>query len=286
MVSSLRMDATPRLVVSAPFGNYVQPQGALATLGTFTAARRPGRIWRILKTVRWYPRIGGWVNKIGLRNPGIDWLVEKARVGRIDLSDKLVSIHGFSDADWYLLLERIAELAPRGVELNLSCPNVGAIEWPEDLFERAVATRVPVVAKLPPVQYELLFEQALAAGIRTFHCCNTLPVPAGGISGSPLEPVALACIRRLPELAPAEVAGELRILGGGGIKRPEDVDDYARAPGVVAVAVGTKVMNPAYLFSTGGLAGIRARAEELLGSRAPWLSGVLAAGGAALAAHP
>ncbi len=270
------MDATPRLVVSAPFGNYVQPEGALATLGTFTAARRPGRVWRILKTVRWYPRIGGWVNKIGLRNPGIDWLVEKARVGRIDVADKLVSIHGFSDADWYLLLERIAELAPRGVELNLSCPNVGAIEWPVDLFERAVATGVPVVAKLPPVQYELLFEQALAAGIRTFHCCNTLPVPAGGISGSPLKPVALACIRRLQELAPAGVASELRILGGGGIKRPGDVDDYAAAPGVVAIAVGTKVMNPAYLFSASGLAGIRARAEELLAGRAPWLTGALA----------
>jgi dihydroorotate dehydrogenase len=256
----------PRLFVSAPFGNYLQPAGTVATLGTFTALRRPGRLWRILRTVRYYPRLRAWVNKIGLRNPGIGWLERKAAAGALDLGDRLVSVHGFSAADWWLLLDAIARLRPAGVELNMSCPNVGEIDWPEPLFERALATGVPVVVKLPPVQFETMFERALAAGVRGFHACNTLPIPAGGLSGKPLKPVALQCIRRLRELAGEVVWADLRVLGGGGIREPEDIDEYA-AHGVCAVAVGTKVMNPKYLLSHRGLDRLRARAEERLAGR-------------------
>jgi dihydroorotate dehydrogenase len=260
-----RTMSMPRLVVSAPFGNYVQPEGAVATLGTFTALRRPGRLWRILKTVRYYPRLHAWVNKIGLRNPGIGWLEQKVAAGRIDCSDKLVSVHGFSPDEWWRLLDGIAAVQPLAVELNMSCPNVGEIDWPEDLFARAQATGIPVIVKLPPVQFELMFERALEVGIRSFHACNTLPLPAGGLSGKPLKPVALQCIRHLHELA-GPATDELRVVGGGGILTAEDVDAYA-AHGVVAVAVGTKVMNPAYLLSDRGVRGIRARAEELLAGR-------------------
>jgi len=264
--------APPRLVVSAPFGNYVQPEGCLATLGTFTALRRPGRLRRVLASVRYYPRLGAWVNRIGLRNPGIDWLVERARAGRAAVADKIVSVHGFMPDDWWLLLERVAAIRPLAVELNMSCPNVGEIAWPEELFARALATGVPVVVKLPPVHYELMFERAVAAGVRHFHACNTLPVPGGGMSRAPLKPLALACIARLFEVAPAGVREELRIVGGGGIRAPSDVDDYARLP-VHAVAVGTKVMHPRYLVSHRGIAGIARRAAELLGDRAPFLEG-------------
>jgi dihydroorotate dehydrogenase len=254
-----------RLIVSAPFGNYIQPRGATPTLGTFTRLRRPGRVWRILQTVRWYPRIGAWVNKIGLRNPGIDWLVAAAEAGKVDVADKIVSIHGFADDDWFALLDRIERLRPLAVELNISCPNVGELHWPRDLFERTASIDgVLGIVKLPPVAFETALEHAMAAGIRTFHCCNTLPVPAGGLSGHPLRPVALQCIRRVRDLA-GDRAEELRIIGGGGIYRPADVDLYADL-GVQHVAVGTKVMNPIYLFSHRGLDGIRARAEERLGS--------------------
>ncbi len=265
------LDRLPRLVVSAPFGNYVQPKGAIATLGTFTAKRRPGRLWRILRTVRYYPRLRAWVNRIGLRNPGIDWLSERVRGGRIDVSDKLVSVHGFTADEWWWLLDAIAALGPLGVELNMSCPNVGEIDWPDALFSRAVATGVPVVVKLPPIRYEEMFARSLRAGVRTFHACNTLPIAAGGLSGQPLKPVALQCIRRLFESVPEDVRGQLRILGGGGIRAAADVDEYADH-GVHAVAVGTKVMNPRYLLGHGGLETIRQRADQRLKGREPWLS--------------
>ena len=252
------------LIISAPFGNYIQPPGCTATLGTFTAARRGGlmnRAWRILLTVRYYRRMRAWVNKIGLRNPGVDRLVQKVEVGKVDVSDKLVSIHGFTPDDWWTLLEKTAKLKPLAIELNMSCPNVGHISWPEELFEKAVATGVPIIAKIPPVNYDQMVEQAYTAGVRMLHCCNTLPNPGGGMSGTPLKHVALQCIQNLQR---KPYWDELRVIGGGGIYQPDDVDAYADL-GVKYAAIGTKVMNPKYLFSDTGIAEIKQRAQERLG---------------------
>lgn len=251
------------LIISAPFGNYIQPEGTTPTLGTFTAARRGGvlnRVWRVLLTVRYYRKARAWVNQIGLRNPGIDWLVTRCNSGKIDVSDKLVSIHGFTADDWYTLLDKAAPLKPLAIELNMSCPNVGHIAWPEDLFERASAAGVPVIVKVPPVNYGTMVDQAYAAGLRMLHCCNTLPNPGGGMSGKPLMPVVLQCIQ---DLRRRPYFGELTIIGGGGVYEPDDVDAYADL-GVKHVAIGTKVMNPKYLLSDAGIAGILQRAVHRL----------------------
>jgi dihydroorotate dehydrogenase len=251
------------LVVSAPFGNYVQPAGATATLGTFTAARRPGRLMQIIKTVRRYGRIGAWVNKIGLRNPGIDWLVERVESGKIDVSDKLVSIHGFSDDDWKVLLDKIGRIKPMGVELNMSCPNVGEIDLHVGLFESALASGAGcVVVKVPPVNYAELFAQAYQEGVRIYHCCNTLPVPAGGMSGKPLKPVSLQCIGQIRKDLGEEKFSELTIIGGGGVREPKDIDDYASV-GAKHVAIGTRVMNPIFLTTVGPLRPLIDRANSL-----------------------
>ena len=254
------------LIISAPFGNYVQPLGATPTLGTFTALRRPGRLWRVLRTVRYYPRLGAWVNRIGLRNPGIGWLEERVRAGRIDLSDKIVSVHGFTDDEWGALLESAVALAPMAVELNMSCPNVGQIDWPNWLFKRAAESSVRVIVKLPPVRFKEMAHRALDAGVRTFHCCNTLPVPGGGLSGKPLKPLALRCIGDLLAMTPDNVTRELTIIGGGGITTPEDIDEFAAA-GATHFALGTKVMHPRYLWNHAKLAPLLRRATERATSR-------------------
>lgn len=245
------------LVISAPFGNYIQPGGATATLGTFTAAPRPGRAIRILRTVRYYRRLRAWVNKIGLRNPGMPSLVAKAKAGKVGVGDKLVSVHGFTADDWWALLDQIGEVRPLGVELNMSCPNVGEVDWPPELFARAVGTGVPVVVKLPPVNYEGMVEQAWDAGVRWFHACNTLPVPAGGLSGKPLMPVALRCVRDLR----GRCGGAVSVIGGGGITTPADIDAYADA-GARRFAIGTRCFNPWLLVSTKGLGPLIERASQ------------------------
>lgn len=255
------------LVISAPFGNYIQPRATTPTLGTFTVLRRPGRLWRFLRTVRYYPRAGAWINQIGLRNPGIDWLEARCNSGRVSVADKILSIHGFDEAEWRLLLTKAAALRPLAVELNMSCPNIGHVNWPEWLFAEAAAIEhaghepPAVIVKLPPVNYRQMFDRAIAAGLRWFHCCNTIPTPRGGISGKPLKPVALACIADLVELTPPARRPDLRIIGGGGITTPPDIDDYAAA-GATRFAVGSMLFNPRFLTGHGALAPLVRRAES------------------------
>lgn len=234
------------LVISAPFGNYIQPSCATPTLGTFTAAPRPGRLWRILKTVRYYRRLDAWVNKIGLRNPGIDHLLGQVEKGKIEPADKLLSIHGFTDTDWWALLEKAASVKPLAIELNISCPNIGEISWPRELFATAVKTGIPIIVKIPPVRYERIVKESLAAGVRWLHCCNTLPVPAGGMSGRPLLPISLRVVQEVRGMAHAAGYRDLRIIGGGGVRSAEDARSY-RDAGADVVAVGTMVFSPKYL---------------------------------------
>lgn len=251
------------LVISAPFGNYIQPPGATATLGTFTADRRPGRIWQVVTTVRYYRRLGAWVNRLGLRNPGIDWLRRRVEAGKTSVGDKIISIHGFNETEWKRLLDAVRTLKPLAVELNMSCPNIGEVDWPERLFTDAMATELPVIVKLPPVRFGLIADKTVAAGVTTFHCCNTLPVARGGMSGRPLQPLSLRCIGDLR----AKFGDRLRIIGGGGVYDLADIDTYANA-GANHVALGTKAMNPKYLFSTSALTPFIEHADKLLSHRA------------------
>ena len=246
------------LVISAPFGNYVQPTGATATLGTFTLEPRPGRLWRVLSTVRYYRRLGAWVNRIGLRNPGVRWLLDHVAAKKIDVSDKIISIHGFNADQWFGLLDQIGHIRPLAIELNMSCPNVGQIDWPTDLFARANKCVAAIIVKLPPVHYGTMADQAVDHGLKFFHCCNTLPIPIGGLSGRPLKPVALQCIR---DLRCRSYGNDLTIIGGGGIREPRDIDEYHNA-GANHFALGTKLMNPRYLFSHRPLKPLFQRAQS------------------------
>lgn len=258
-----------RLIISAPFGNYIKPEGATPTLGTFTAEHRPGRLWRILRTVRYYPRLGAWVNRIGLRNPGLAWLIKRVDSGKLRVDDAIVSIHGFSPDDWRRLIEGVASIRPHAIELNMSCPNVGEVDWPEWLFNEALAAMADVgrvIVKLPPVRFQTMSMQALQAGVRCFHCCNTLPVPGGGMSGRPLKPIALRCIADLKAMAAASRCEDgLTIIGGGGILAAQDIDEYAAA-GAAHVAIGTKVFSPRYLWSHAGLRPLIEHADRVLAS--------------------
>ena len=257
----VRPDLQP-VVISAPFGNYVQPAGATATLGTYTRLRRPGRLRRVIRTVRYYPRLQAWVNRIGLRNPGIEDLTQRIHAGRIDVADKIVSIHGFADEDWAVLLEKVGTVRPLAVELNMSCPNVGEVTWPDDLFRRALGTGVTVIVKLPPVHWHTMAERAIEAGVRWFHACNTLPVPAGGISGKPLKPISLDVVRDL-RARESGLGEHLRIIGGGGITAPADIDDYLDA-GADHFAIGTRAMNPLCLVTDAPLRPLIEHADRRL----------------------
>lgn len=261
-VSSTRPLLQP-LVISAPFGNYVQLDHSTATLGTFTSRSRGGRIVRAVRalgTVRYYPRLRAWVSGMGANNPGIDWLAQKVFRGAIDVSDKIVSIRGSDAQEWYHLLERIDEIKPLALELSMGHAGGEQAARPADLFERALAACATVIVKVPPVGSAGLIEEAHAAGIRYLHCCSALPVRGGGMSGKPLMPLSLQCIR---EVRARPFGAELTIIGGGGVYEPDDVDEYVRA-GADHVAIGSKLLHPKYLIAFDSLQPIIDRACALL----------------------
>lgn len=250
-----------RLIISAPFGNYWTSSSwldvATPTLGTYTLEYRGGwwyRLWRILRTVRYYPGIKAWKNKLGLPNPGIARLVSGSE---FSFFDKIISISARNTDSWITLTNIVSELNPLAIELNLSCPNCGdydqssyniifnhcnKLRWQRNLsFE--------VIVKLPPINYLEYAKTALANGINSFHCCNSLPIDGrlGGLSGKPLKALSLDCVKTVKQLY--EEKGrensqtDLRIIGGGGITHQSDVDEYFNV-GATNVAVASVLFNP------------------------------------------
>ena len=66
------------LFIGPPFGNYVSLPNTTSIKGSFTLEPRSGLFSQIIKTLRYSFQDKGWINKIGLRNPGID--VEKIQM--------------------------------------------------------------------------------------------------------------------------------------------------------------------------------------------------------------
>ena len=71
------------LFISPPFGNYITLSNTIPIRGSFTLKERPGKWSQIIKTLKYIPHLNGWVNKIGLRNPGIDYAVKTYKNGQI-----------------------------------------------------------------------------------------------------------------------------------------------------------------------------------------------------------
>jgi dihydroorotate dehydrogenase len=235
------------VIISAPFGNRFSYQGATSTLGTFTLSYRGGalyRAWRMVRTLRYHPKLGGWTNKLGLPNPGIDSLRGKLGADKSYLKDKIVSIYGFCDGDWIQLALLMAnEFRPMAVELNLSCPNVGATPIISGALRAArvlAGEGIPVIAKLPPIrwmQYAVLM--LCDGGVKIFHCCNTIPTPGGGLSGKALKQYSLWAVSEIKD----EWGGGVAVIGGGGVTHRQDVEDYRKA-GADHVAIGSVLLNP------------------------------------------
>jgi dihydroorotate dehydrogenase (NAD+) catalytic subunit len=211
---------------------------------------------------------GGMLNAVGLANPGLErvaavdlpWLAQHLLRARV-----IVNVVGFVPGDYAAVVRRLDDAdVVTAFELNVSCPNTdrGGEEFGADaevlgdLVRRCRgATERPLVVKLSPTvpNTAAVAQAAAEAGADGFSLVNTIPgtlyrwegrrrEPAarlgygkGGVSGPALLPVGVLATRIV-----AERTG-LPVIGVGGIRTLEDVDQYIEA-GASLVAIGTAGM--------------------------------------------
>jgi dihydroorotate dehydrogenase (NAD+) catalytic subunit len=255
--------ANPILVASGTFGygvEYgdvvnVQRLGAICCKGT---TLRP-RIGNITPRVTETP--GGMLNSIGLQNPGVDAVIEKyAGTWTGWRVPVIVNVAGESVEDYVEVTRRLDGVpGVAGIELNISCPNVGrgGLQFAIDAsaageVTAAVrrATDLPLLVKLSPNVADVRpIARAIAdAGADALTAINTLSGIAvapsrqkpllgniyGGLSGPAIKPVALRIVYEVSQVV------DIPVVAIGGITELDDVLDYL-AVGAVAVQVGTAI---------------------------------------------
>ena len=204
-----------KFIISPPFGRYINVDWATPVKGTYTLHYRKGLIKQIITTLR--PYRGGWVNRIGLRNCGIE------NVADFDRS-AIYSLAAIERGDWFHIFNHLKGKVDN-VELNIGCPNVDKPPIP-DWALHMFAGHFPFISlKVPPGQSSVDYiSHAYACGIRTVHICNTVPVPQGGLSGRAIKPYSLVMIEKVKDKHP-----NIEVIGGGGIYTLEDLQDYINA---------------------------------------------------------
>ena len=200
--------------IAAPFGNYLKFKGALSVSGTWTARPRSGRFIQVLKTLR-YTKYG-WVNKLGLRNKGIDYGLKLLKRD----PDDILSIAAIEPPDWNLLYQKIPK--SQSVEVNLGCPNTPKNLWHGfDYFAHYALNRKWCIAKIPPTFQDKDIDYIVDSGFKQIHACNTIPTDKGGLSGRDIVPHTIRCIKYIKKVHP-----HVEVIAGGGIYSPEDVQKY------------------------------------------------------------
>jgi dihydroorotate dehydrogenase len=213
-------------LISPPFGNWIGHRRCTSVRGSYTWERRPGLIYHTIRTLRKTP--GGWVNRIGLRNPGI-------RACETYYADQIYSLVGLKDGDW----ERMLSWCPAGlaIEVNLGCPNVHEYGIPFKVL-CDYCDKFVVGAKLTPNdQVDEMAAMCIEAGVRYLHLSNTAPTERGGESGRQLLRINLPIVERLAPRYPG------KIIAGGGIYDPVTVKLY-RAFGASGFSLATVWLTP------------------------------------------
>jgi dihydroorotate dehydrogenase (NAD+) catalytic subunit len=209
-------------------------------------------------TIETYQR-WGFLNAMGLPNPGIDEYPKEIEVAKRAGATVIGSVFAHDATEFAQLAGRMADTGVVAVELNLSCPHaeglgseVGGDPESVETITRAVAraVKVPVIAKITPNTSDpaALAEAAERGGARAVSAINTLralsidvhlkrPVLShglGGLSGSAIRPVGVACVWQIYERV------KIPVIGVGGIMTADDALQYVMA-GARALEVGTAV---------------------------------------------
>jgi dihydroorotate dehydrogenase (NAD+) catalytic subunit len=199
----------------------------------------------------------GYLNAVGLANPGADAFSEEIRE-KNDLPI-LVSLVGSSDKDFPSLVKKFDRLNIIGYEINLSCPHVAKMgmdvgDDPEMVYRIVKATKThttkPVFVKVGVGNSDVLSVASIAkdAGADGITAINTLRAMAidietgmpilsnkiGGLSGKPIKPLAIRCVYEITKRI------EIPVIACGGIFNWKDAVE-AMLAGASAVQLGSVI---------------------------------------------
>ena len=200
--------------INPPFGNYLNFKETIPIKGSYTLNAREGLFLQIIKTLRYSFEYGGWINKIGLRNPGIDYAIKNYKKG-----DHIVSIAILNKNEIPKLIKKIPD--NMDIELNVSCPNAEKKMCTEGLNKFINSKRDWCIIKLSPSCNTDLIDNYYKEGFRQFHCSNTIPIKEGGLSGKSITPLSHYLIKYIKNNYK-----DAEIIGGGGITKIEDINKY------------------------------------------------------------
>ena len=253
----------PVMVASGTFGygiEYgevvdVERLGAICCKGTTLKPRLGNEPPRVTETP------GGMLNSIGLQNPGVDAVIERyAPLWASWQVPVIVNVAGESIEDYVSVVERLEGVSGvAGIELNISCPNVGrgGLQFAVDRDAAAAvtsavrrATELPLIVKLSPNVTDVrpIARAIQDAGANAISAINTLSGMAidrrsgkpllgnvyGGLSGPAIRPVGLRIVFEVAQVV------DIPIIAIGGIASLDDALDYLAA-GETAVQVGTAI---------------------------------------------
>ena len=226
-----------------------------------------------------YPRVvetrAGMLNAIGLANVGLDRFLDE-KIPQLDALGLpvFVNVAGTTTEDYAAVAEALAEVSiVRGIELNISCPNVkkGGIQFGVDpgAVERItraikdVCGKNILIVKLSPnvTDVTATAAAAVAGGADALSMINTFTAMAidvekrrpilanrtGGLSGPAIRPIAVHMVHQVYTkiAAPAGIP----IIGMGGIQYARDALEFLLA-GATGLAIGTALfVDPACLVS-------------------------------------
>ena len=200
---------------------------------------------------------GGWINAVGLSNPGaanFALMIQPNKEVPI-----IVSLVGSAEDDFDFMIKQFENCKVAAFELNLSCPHVAKVGLEVgddlDLVNKIIktvkdATTVPVFAKvgLGSTDYIETVSAAVDAGVDGITAINTMRAMAidietqrpilsnkiGGLSGTPIKPIAVRCVYEISSKF------KIPILGSGGISTWEDAVEFFLA-GASAIQIGSAV---------------------------------------------
>ncbi len=201
---------------------------------------------------------GGYVNAMGLPNPGIELFAEEMEVA-VKAGKVIGSIYGAAPEHFAHLAARMEDYGASAVELNLSCPHAkgyGMEVGTDPVMVRTIveavksSVSIPVWAKLTPNTHILgqIGQAVQDAGGDAIVAINTLKAMViepefarpllsnrfGGLSGSGVRPVGVRAIYDL------RTAVDIPLVGVGGIVDWRDAAQYIMA-GASAFQVGSAV---------------------------------------------